>query len=142
MSFLRSLLTSSLVRLFAMKEVRHLATSAAGFALAWLMAHHASQSDAANIAEGIGSLMVGGAGYGFSLLNGANNETRVQASAQASQVVSLADAKAILAQGESAQRAADEAQATKIGDAMATTEKVTAAKGFAGVIAADKKEDF
>ena len=102
MSVLKWLLSSSFVQSFATREVRHLATAAAGAIASWLVAHSASQSDAASIAEAISALIIGASGYGMSLLNGANNEARVQAAAQTGQVVSAPVARAILTQADDA----------------------------------------
>jgi hypothetical protein len=118
-AFLRSLLTSSFLRPFELNEVRHLATWVSGLALAWLMGHHAQQSDAMNIAQGLGSIIVGGAGYLMSQLNDSNTETRVQASALTGQVLTTAEAKAVLAQGVAQQRGADQAQADATSAAIA-----------------------
>lgn len=100
MSFVKWLLSSSFVQSFATKEVRHLATAAAGALASWLAAHSASQSDAANIAEAVSALIVGAAGYGMSLLNASNSEARVQVAAKTGLVVPAPQAHAILAQKE------------------------------------------
>jgi acyl-coenzyme A synthetase/AMP-(fatty) acid ligase len=102
MSILKWLLSRSFVQSFATKEVRHLATAAAGAIASWLVAHQASQSDAANIAQALSALIAGAAGYGLSLLNAASNEARVQAAAATGQVVSAPQARAILAQSDAA----------------------------------------
>jgi hypothetical protein len=102
MSVLKALLSSSFVQSFATKEVRHLATAAAGALASWLVAHQASQSDAANIAEGISALIVGAGGYGLSLLNASSTEARVQVAAQTGKVVSAPQAQAILAKADAA----------------------------------------
>jgi uncharacterized protein YcfJ len=102
MSIVKWLLSSSMVQSFATREVRHLATAAAGAIASWLIAHQASQSDAANIAQAAGALIVGTAGYGLSLLNGSNNEARVQVAAQTGQVVPAPQARAMLAQADAA----------------------------------------
>lgn len=109
MGFLKWLLKCSIVQAFETKEVRHLATMAAGFALSWLLAHHASQDDAANISQGLGALIVGGAGYIFSRINSSNNKAVVQVAAATGEVVKPAEAKALIAQGVTAQRAVDQA---------------------------------
>jgi len=102
MKILNWLLSSSFVQSFATKEVRHLATAAAGAIASWLVAHNATQSDAASIAEGISALIIGAGGYGLSLLNASNAEARVQVAAQTGQVVSAPKAQAILAQADAA----------------------------------------
>jgi hypothetical protein len=102
MSFLRWLLSSSFVQSCATNEVRHLATAAAGALASWLIAHNASQSDAASIAQAVGALIVGIGGYGLSLLNASNNEARVQVAAQTGQVVTAPQAQAILAKADQA----------------------------------------
>lgn len=102
MSILKWLLSSSFVQSFATREVRHLATAAAGAIASWLVAHQASQGDAANIAEAVSALIIGAAGYGMSLLNGVNNEVRVQAAAATGQVVSAPQARAILGHADDA----------------------------------------
>lgn len=100
MSFVKWLLSSSFLQSIATKEVRHLATAAAGALASWLVAHSASQSDAANIAEAASALIAGAAGYGLSLLNASNTEARVQVAAQTGLVVAAPQAQAILAQKE------------------------------------------
>jgi hypothetical protein len=102
MNILKWLLSSSFVQSFATREVRHLATAAAGAIASWLAAHNASQSDAASIAQGVSALIVGASGYGLSLLAGANNEARVQAAAQTGLVVSAPQARAILDKADDA----------------------------------------
>ncbi|GEM_PF-3611673 len=102
MNILKWLLSSSFVQSFATREVRHMATAAAGAIASWLVAHQASQSDAASIAEAVSALIIGASGYGLSLLNGANNEVRVQAAAQTGQVVSAPVARAILGRADDA----------------------------------------
>jgi len=107
MNFIRMLLRSSFVQSFATKEVRHLATAASGAIASWLVAHSASQSDAANIAEAVAAFIVGAGGYGLSLLNASNNEARVQVAAQTGQVVSAPQARAILAADDAAPKTKD-----------------------------------
>ena len=102
MSILKWLLSSSFMQSFATREVRHLATAAAGAIASWLVAHQASQSDAANIAEAVSALIIGLSGYGLSLLNGVNTEVRVKAAAATGQVVSAPQARAIIAQADDA----------------------------------------
>lgn len=102
MSFLKWLLSSSFVQSFATKEVRHLATAAAGALASWLIAHNADQSDATSIAEGVSAVIIGAAGYGLSLLNASNNEARVQVAAQTGLVVSAPQAQAVLAKTDAA----------------------------------------
>lgn len=58
---------SGFIRPFLLGEVRHLATFASGAIAVWLIGHGASQSDAADIGEGVSSIIVGLAGYGFSV---------------------------------------------------------------------------
>lgn len=120
MSLWKTLLGSSFVQSFATKEVRHLATAAAGALASWLVAHNAAQSDATSMAEGISALIIGAGGYGLSLLNASNSEARVQVAAQTGQVVSGAMAQAIVAQsGVIAQQNADQGQANKTAAAIA-----------------------
>ncbi|HEX4295599.1 MAG TPA: hypothetical protein VHZ29_15800 [Rhizomicrobium sp.] len=98
MKILERLLSSSFVQSFATREVRHLATAASGAIASWLVAHNATQSDAASIAQGVGALIIGAGGYGLSLLNASNAEARVQVAAQTGQVVSAPRAQTILAE--------------------------------------------
>lgn len=102
MKILSWLLSSSFVQSFATREVRHLATAAAGAIASWLVAHNASQSDAASIAQGAGAIIIGASGYGLSLLNASNAEARVQVAAQTGEVVSAPAAQAILARADAA----------------------------------------
>jgi hypothetical protein len=102
MKILSWLFSSSFVQSFATKEVRHLATAAAGAIASWLVAHNANQSDAASIAQGVGAVIVGAGGYGLSLLNASNAEARVQVAAETGRVVSAPVAQAILARADAA----------------------------------------
>lgn len=116
MGFIRWLLKSSFVQSFATKEVRHLATLAAGFVLAYLQAHNATQSDAASIAEGVSALIVGGAGYGLSVLNASGNASVAKVAAQTGLVVPKAQASALEQQGvgAKAQLAVDAGQVAQV----------------------------
>jgi hypothetical protein len=99
MSIIKWLLSSSFVQSFANREVRHLATAASGFVLSWLVAHQSNQSDAASIAQGVFAIIVGGAGYGLSRLNGSNNETKVQVAAATGAVIDDKTANGLTKQG-------------------------------------------
>jgi hypothetical protein len=114
MSFLRWLMSLSFVQNFVTGEVRHLATAAAGALTAWLVTHGAQQSDIASIAEGMTALIVGGAGYGLSLLNAKSQDVRAEVAAQTGTVLTSAVAKGLVAQGVHAQQVADQAQAGKV----------------------------
>jgi hypothetical protein len=119
MDFVKWLLSSSLVQSLATKEVRHLATAAAGALLTWLVTHGAGQGDATNIAEGVAAIITGAGGYALSRFNASGNEARVQVAAQTGQIVTAADAKTIMAQGVAAQEEADANQAAKTAAAIA-----------------------
>jgi hypothetical protein len=82
------------VKPFALNEVRHLATFVSGIILTYLLAHGAQQSDAAKMAEGAASILIGGAGYAFSEINQWKTRTMQQAlSAAAPQTVTLKDGR-------------------------------------------------
>lgn len=114
MSFIHWLLRSSFVQAFFTKEVRHLATAAAGALASWLVAHGGQQSDVTNITEGLTALLVGAGGYGLSMMNASGNEARIQVAAQTGLAVPKAQANAIMQQGVVAQQKADTGQAEKV----------------------------
>lgn len=113
MNFLKSLLASSFVQSFATREVRHLATAAAGALAAWLATKGGDPTSAANVGTAVGALILAGFGYGLSLLNGSNSEARVQAAAITGQVVNAPEARAVLAQATAVQKADANSPQTK-----------------------------
>lgn len=119
MSFIWWLLKSSVVQTFALNEVRHLATLASGAALTWLLTHHAAQGDATNIAEGLSALIIGGAGYAFSEINASNNKAVTEVAAATGQIVKPPEAKALIAQGVTAQMNTDQGRADRTEAAIA-----------------------
>lgn len=134
MQFVKWLLSRGFVQSIATKEVRHLATALAGALASWLLAHSASQSDAANVAEAVSALIVGLGGYGLSLLNQQGQEVRAQVAATTGQVISPSLSKDLVGRGVNAQQMADEAQADKIQLAIAAAESA-APKDKAALIA-------
>lgn len=97
MSFLKWLLSRSFMRAFETSELRHMATLASGFALGWLGQQGFLQGDAAQVAEGIGAIIMGLGGYGLSKLNASGQKAVAQVAAQTGQVLTAAQAKAVLA---------------------------------------------
>lgn len=116
MEFVRWLLKSSFVQAFATKEVRHLATAAAGALASWLVAHGGQQSDVTSITEGLVAMIVGGAGYGMSMLNASGNAAVAKVAAQTGLVVPKAQANALVEQGvgAKAQVAVDTAKTAQV----------------------------
>lgn len=114
MSFIHWLLRSSFVQAFFTKEVRHLATAAAGALASWLVAHGGQQSDVTNITEGLTALLVGAGGYGLSMMNASGNAAVASVAAQTGMVVPPAQAKTLMQQGVVAQAKVDTAQVAAV----------------------------
>jgi hypothetical protein len=124
MSFIKSLLSSSFVQSFATREVRHLATAAAGALGAWLATKGGDPTSATNVGTAVGALILAVFGYGLSWLNGQNAETRVQVAAATGTVISGKTANGLMQQGGDPAGAADLAKlAVAHADASAPTTK-------------------
>lgn len=108
MTLIRWLASTSFFQAFASKEFRHLATMAAGAIASWLVAHNATQSDAASVAEGVSALLVGGGGYALSLLNSSDTEKRVAVAAATGQVVTAPEAVAVMRADATSPKSKDE----------------------------------
>jgi hypothetical protein len=139
MSFLRWFASLGVVRRFATSETRHLATAASGFVLDWLLTHHAAQSDAMNIAQAVGMILAGGAGYGLSLINGKGQDVRAAVAAATGTVLPSATSNQLYAKGVQAQQVADQGQADKVRSAVAAAD-AAAPKDQAALIADLLKE--
>lgn len=78
MDFLFNLVPDNVRNAAILAVARHIGSSIAGAALVWLLAHHASQSNAIDISQGVAALIVALTSYGCSLLDVKNVDTKIK----------------------------------------------------------------
>ena len=92
---LKWLLNSSFFQSFATREVRHIATGAAGAIAAYLATKGGDPASAANIGGAVAALILAVFGYGMSWITGKNNDTRVQVAATTGAAIDVKTAAAL-----------------------------------------------
>lgn len=123
MSLWKVVLGSSFFQSFATKEVRHLATAAAGAIMTYLGTHGGDQSAAASVAQAVSGLIVGAFGYGLSLLNASDSKAVASVAAATGTVLTAPVAQKMIQQGVVAQRQADTTEAARVDAAIKAAEK-------------------